>query len=95
MPGHMHIVLIEHNNRLPGRPAEGYAPVFEAIRFHRPDPAPSEVPPLPPREIPAPPPPGYLPDPQPTPPTPPEPPNRPVDTPQGGGPVLFLTRRWS
>lgn len=95
MPGHTHIVLIEHKTSRVGTGRGDYAPVFEAIRVHRPDPAPGEVPPRPPQEVPAPPPPGYLPDPDPTPQTPPQPPNRPVDTRLAGGSVLVLTRRWS
>lgn len=93
MPGHTHIVLIEHNIPPVGAPHGEYAPVFEAIRFHRPDPVPAEVPPRPPQEVPTPPQPGYLPDP--TPQTPPPPPNQPVDLTLGSGTVLVLTRRWS
>lgn len=95
MPGHTHIVLIEHRNSRIGAIPGDRAPVFEAIRVHRPEPAPAEVPPRPPQEVPPPPPPGYLPDPEPTPPTPSEPPSRPVDARLAGGTVLVLTRRWS
>ncbi len=95
MPGHMHIVLIEHNIPPVGGTRGDYAPVFEAIRVHRPDPVPAEFPPSRPQEVPPPPPPGNLPDPQPNPMPPPSQPERPVDAAFAGGSVLVLTRRWS
>lgn len=95
MPGHLHIVLIEHNIPRIGTARGEYAPVFEAVRVHRPDPAPAEMPPARPQEVPPPPPPGEMPDPQPSPMPPPSQPERPVDAGFAGGSVLVLTRRWS